>query len=118
MFWEIERAFGKLGRPGCRMFLEIGWASGKLGRPGCRMFWEIGRAWARRGGTKPPQGNPKTIIGGSAFSVSGRAWNTLRQGAKKRWRGGAIIHPKIEKAVQPMVVPFWGVFEGLFCNKM
>ena len=92
MFWEIERA------------------SGKLRRPGCRMFWEIDRAWARRGGTKPPQSNPEFIIGGSAFSVSRRAWNTLRQGAKN---DGATTHLESEKLFNLLVYRF-GAFLGVF----
>lgn len=74
------------------------------------MFLEIDGAWARRGGTKPPQSNPEFIIGGSAFSVSGLAWNTLIQGAKNE---GAAMHLKIEKLFNLLVCRF-GAFLGVF----
>jgi len=59
------------------------------------MFWEIERAWARRGGTKPPQSDPKVIIGGSAFLVLGWRGGVGATVARRRGKLGASAHQKV-----------------------
>lgn len=70
------------------------------------MFWEIERAWARRSGTKPPQSNPKTIIGGLALSVLGWHGGGVAVMAWRRGELGAAARRKIYNPVQPGVVGF------------